>query len=50
MRTFCSRSVEKYGLNYDTVTLREVSREAFDYEYALNAKVQKVKNHAGAGS
>ena len=29
---------EKYGLNYDTVTLREVSREAFDYEYALNAK------------
>ncbi|UWP60604.1 hypothetical protein [Ruminococcus gauvreauii] len=29
---------EQYGLNYDTVTLREVSREAFDYEYALNAK------------
>ena len=29
---------EKYGLDFDTVTLREVSREAFDYEYALNAK------------
>lgn len=29
---------DKYGLDYDTVTLGEVSREAFNYEYALKVK------------